>query len=367
MQSKPRVLFVGSTYAGHRTRFENLQDHIKDVAHFDATFVEISGWQEGGRLERLSVVPQGIKGRGRSAWEARSLARMPRPDVIWTSAADVAPLYLWANAGPLHAPLIFDTDASYKQLNLMAPEYFNREPSKGLAFNVRARMEKVLLQRATVVTPWSRWARQGLIEAGLPESRVRVIPPGVDLAKWMPPSSGRPIPGLPLRLLFVGGNFARKGGDLLLEAVSGPLRGLVELDIVTRDSVPRVSGVEVHRAEANTPELKELYGRADVFVLPTRAECFGIASVEALASGLPVVVSDLGGARDIVDDGRNGWLIEPTVDSLSSCILALASDTSELRRASVEARLVAEERFDAKRQHAQLVGIIQQVIDARRS
>ena len=67
----------------------------------------------------------------------------------------------------------------------------------------------------------------------------------------------------------------------------------------------------VHRAEANSPLLRQLYADADLFVMPTRAEAFGIVTVEAMASGLPVIVGDVGGGRSIVDHGKTGWLIPP--------------------------------------------------------
>ncbi len=361
MERKPRVLFVGSTYAGHQTRFANLREYMRNELRLDSTFVEVTGWRPGGFFERIPGAPKGLKGRIRSAWDARSLAQFPRPDVIWTSATDAASWYAWANTGPFRVPVIYDTDASYAQLNAMSREYYNREPTTGSAFRIRARLERRLLKQVTIATPWSSWAADGLIEAGLEPSRIRVSPPGVDLERWVVPNRTVSSPDEPLRLLFVGGDFKRKGGDILLDAVCGPLRGLVELDVVTRDAVPQVQGVQVHRAEANSRELRDLYRRAEVFVLPTKAECFGIASVEALASGLPVVISNVGGASDIVVQGENGWLIQPTVGSLCGRIEWILANRGWLAKASSAARCHAQGRFDGRQRTSELVSLILEV------
>src|SRR5262249_37290531 len=152
------------------------------------------------------------------------------------------------------------------------------------------------------------------------------------------------------RLLFVGGHFARKGGRLLLDVFRERLRGRCELDLVTRDDVPEEPGVRVHRGlQAGTPELLALYAGADVFVLPTRGDCFSIASIEAMATGLPVVVSAVGGIPEIVEEGESGHLIAP--DDASGLIAALESLLSEPgRRAAFgrRGRQLAETRFDAR-------------------
>lgn len=367
MERKPRVLFVGSAYAGHQTRFANLREYMRNERRLDCTFVEVTGWRAGGLFERMPVAPKGLKGRFRSAWDARSLAMVPRPDVIWTSATDAASWYAWANTGPLRVPLIYDTDASYEQLNNMSREYFDREPTTGAAFRIRSRLERGLLNQVTIATPWSRWAAEGLVKAGLPPRRIRVSPPGVDVERWIVPKRRSQAGDRPLRLLFVGGNFKRKGGDLLLRAVVGPLRGLVVLDVVTRDEVPFHEGVEVHRAEANSPALMDLYAQADVFVLPTRAECFGIAAVEALASGLPVMMTDVGGAKEIVKHDENGWLISPTVDSIVETVRTIACQPALLPAMARNARNDAEQRFDASRNHRELADLIHDVVAWRRA
>src|SRR5581483_7672324 len=99
----------------------------------------------------------------------------------------------------------------------------------------------------------------------------------------------------------------------------------------------------------NSPLLRDLYARADLFVMPTRADCFGIATIEAMASGLPVIVSDVGGAGDIVDHRETGWLIEASAEHLAMALEQALARRSELRAIGRRARRVAEERFDGRR------------------
>jgi glycosyltransferase involved in cell wall biosynthesis len=154
---------------------------------------------------------------------------------------------------------------------------------------------------------------------------------------------------------------------MLLDVVRSRFADQVELDIVTRDDVPEGYGARVHRAEPNSPLLRELYARADLFVLPTRAECFGIAVVEAMASGLPVIFSDVGAARDIVDDGSTGWLIEPSAPALARALEQALENRARLPEMGRAARQVAVTRFDGKRNDDRLVGLILEQAEAFRA
>ena len=114
----------------------------------------------------------------------------------------------------------------------------------------------------------------------------------------------------------------------------------------------------VNDLEPNDPRLLELFSRADVFVLPTLAETFGIAAVEASASGLPVVATRVGGLPDIVADGTTGLLTAPgDARALRSAIERLAGDPTLRTGLGRAARARAEACFDIDRNADRLLDV----------
>jgi glycosyltransferase involved in cell wall biosynthesis len=358
--AKPRrkVLFLGSAYAGHRTRFLNLKEHTQSDNRIEPTYREVTGWQEQGVIESLPLLPRSVKGRIRAVSQCVPLAGWPRPDVIWTSVAQVSVPFLWAQSGPLARPMVLDLDSTLEQLETFSDLYFQRPPKQGLRKTLGRLMERALWSKTALFTPWSNWAARGLIDAGVPRHKIEVSPPGVDLEQWQPRPGLRQTPSGKMRLLFVGGDFVRKGGNLLLDVFSSRLVDVAELHIVTRDDVQPRPGVTIHRAEPNSQQLRELYAQADLFVLPTQAECFGIATIEAMASGLPVVMSNIGGAEDIVIEGETGWLIEPNQRSLAGVLSHASQHPSLLKSMGDSARSVAEARFDGLKNDRRVLDLL---------
>lgn len=361
-----RVLFLGSMYAGHATRYLNLKRHAQNDPRIRPTFRQVNGWAPGGAVERAPLLPSALKGRLRAALEASAFAALPRPDAIWTAAREVLLPHIWSQVGPLRRPLTLDLDWTLEQQEAWAPLYFDRAPKRGLRLALARLQERAVWRTVSMFTPWSNWAADSLRRNGVPAQRVRVIHPGVDLEQWRPQPELRGEGGGPLRLLLVGGDFVRKGGDMLLDVIASRFAGRCELDVVTRDAVEPAPGVRLHRAEPNSPRLRELYARADLFVMPSRAECFGIATVEALASGLPAIVGDVGGARDIVSPGETGWLIEPTAEALAQALEQAVTRRDDLPAMGARARQVAESRFDGRANDRAVIDTILETFGASR-
>lgn len=352
----PQVLFLGSQYAGHATRFANLRSHALQAHSLRCEFRTVTGWRPDGRLERLPLVPAGLKGRLRAVSEASAVARMVRPDAIWTSCREELAPFAWAQWGRLNRPMVLDLDATDAQLESMAMAYFGRAPKRGLRRKISSAIETLVYQQATVFTPWSNWAAEGLREAGVDSNKIQVIPPGVDLSQWRPVH--RDSADRPLRILFVGGDFERKGGDLLLRVIQASEFD-VEVTIVTRDEFGLIPpNVRLVSAGPNSDELRNVYAWADIFVMPTRADCFGIATIEAMAAGLPVIVGDVGGASDIVEHGVTGWLIEPGEAALAPALMMAHENRHLLPLYGTRGRQRVEERFDARRNDEKVLELL---------
>lgn len=168
----------------------------------------------------------------------------------------------------------------------------------------------------------SELARESYFDAGLPPDRVTAVRLGADLAAFRPTAEPRE-PG-PIRFVFVGLVGCRKGMDVLLaatnqlQAAGGPVTvsaiGKPEPGYKLPDD-DRVKGGGVRQlgwmpASALAKELP----RHDVMVLPSRHDSFGMVVAEAMACGLPAIVSENVGAKELVTPGKSG-LIVPASDA----------------------------------------------------
>lgn len=354
MNGRPRVAFVMEQVLGHTTWSINLRAAL-DKLGIDAVWVETSLHRAGGIPERVPGLPGTARAGVRALIDVRRGLAGQRYDALLFNTQKAAMLcqpYL------LRTPTLLMTDVTPAQYDRMSTPYRHDagEPRPVAAAKRMANTLNFRLARAVV--GWSHWTTRSLIgEYRIPAERVHVVPPGVDTSVWRPEPRGRsPRP----RLLFVGGDFERKGGPALLRAFSAlGIADRAELHIVTRDEVPATRGVVVHRGMRNGSEaLRRLYADSDAFVLPTIADCFSIAAIEAMAAGLPVAVTDVGGVADIVVDGQTGFLLPSGDDrALGAALTTLVDDEALRRRMGAAARERAVAHFDARDSATRLLEI----------
>jgi glycosyltransferase involved in cell wall biosynthesis len=215
--------------------------------------------------------------------------------------------------------------------------------------------EGAVLHAATAIVTTSAWSRQALLERhGLPAGRVRVAEPGVDAAEL---ADGTPGAGA---LLAVGAVIPGKGYDVLLDALSALGRddwrclcvGSVERDPAYAGELRRRArerGLDGRLSFAGVQpqaELRHAYAAADLLVHPSRAETYGMVIAEALAHGVPVVATDVGGVGEALGHGgagRRPGLLVPGGDAgaLRAALadwLADATLRGRLRQAARERR-----------------------------
>ena len=332
---------------GLRTQALNWRRVVSEDLDVAPTWVDVCYEADAGLLSRLPGLPSGIKGTLRGVQEIRAgLGDASRFDaVLWaTWAAKSIPDLVKAAPGSLVM------DMTPVQMEAMGAQYGYSRARARLGAGWKRRATDRLYAAARHLFPWNEWVAASLRDDyGVPAEKITPISPGVDQKLFFPDPSARPGDGV-VRLLFVGGDFARKGGDLLLRWARETSVTGWELHLVTRDPVPETPGVVVLGGlKNNSPELVKLYQTCDVFVLPTRADCFSLVAMEAMSCGLPVVISRLGGIPEIVGDGQTGFLLEPDdYGSLALRLDQLVSDAG-LRGRMGEASLVrAREKFDCR-------------------
>jgi glycosyltransferase involved in cell wall biosynthesis len=366
--------WVGGTQA--------LKRYVEADPSVQLTWNEVTFVQEGGWIERLPLPPR-VQGTLRGALQTRQgLGAAPLPLSLGGAARYDALLFttpgLCRMAPDLirRIPTVLVTDVTPKQLAGLE-QYYGKLGGLQAGYNERKHRAYVrLYQRLRLIIAWSEWARQSLIaDYDVPPDNVMVMPASIDLEKWTAAPAGVRAallekPGALPRILFVGGHFARKGGLQLLDWFLAHGQGRCELHIVTR-TPPNASAPGLHiytDLETNDPRLIQLYYESHIFALPTLADCYSVASIEAMATGLPVILTNVGGAGEIVTDGVDGFSIEPEDErALAQRLETMIADPLRAIAMGEAARQTAERRFDARDFASALLGHMKALANERRA
>ena len=331
---------------GHRAHTLNLEQATAGRPGIDLLRV---GYRARGRLP----LPWAVRG---STDACTILRRRPRADVTLFHTQSIG---LFAPHATRGGKYIVSVDATPRQMDTMGRWYGHRrqlapiEAAKDLVY-------RRVLGGASRVVAWSDWARDSLInDYGVLAARTDVLHPGAASAFFSIP---RPSPRRRPTILFVGGDFERKGGPVLLDAFAG-LRDRADLLVVTAAPVAERAGVEVvSDATPGSDALISAYARADIFCLPTFGDCTSVAIEEAMAAGLPVVTTDVGSNASTVRPGATGLLVAAGSAATLATALAQLVDDADLRQEMGQrARERAAESLDAQENARRLVAIMEAV------
>ncbi len=247
-------------------------------------------------------------------------------------------------------------------------------PDKGrYRYAERIKIETEIYSECDRVIALTRKEKEDLTSLyGVPGEKIIVIPPGVDTHRFRPPGDKEKLKrllGLPHKrpaVFSLGRLDERKGFDLYFHAAATVIkktrghepifvlsagaghpdeeeeRAKLERLIESLDIGKWVRWLKVLPEET----LTLYYGAADVFVLPSRYEPFGIVMLEAMACGLPVVATVFGGPAEVIVNGVDGILVDPTdIDAMAEAILELLSDPEKRKSMGEKARARVVSRY----------------------
>lgn len=220
-------------------------------------------------------------------------------------------------------------------------------------------IESAALQRADLAVFPTDWAAESaIIDHGADPAKVSVLPFGANLMQV--PSNNEVMamrkPEV-LRLLFLGVEWRRKGGDLAIAVVRSLVSRGISVELTVCGCRPEVDPgnlpvkvidfINKNSADGET-KLVELMRSHHFLLLPTMAECFGIVFCEASACGTPSVTFDTGGVGGAVFEGKNGYRLplDASPDGFADKIIRTFEDKDSYARLRESSRELFEQRLN---------------------
>jgi glycosyltransferase involved in cell wall biosynthesis len=207
---------------------------------------------------------------------------------------------------------------------------------------------------------------------------VRIVPLGLDLEPLLALPPGSPVEPDDVVFGYVGRFVPIKNLPMLIEAFAAVNREAprARLQLIgDGEAKPQLESMVRERGLEGTVEfrgwredLARVYQEINVLVLTSLNEGTPVAVIEAMAAGLPVIATDVGGVADVITHGRTGVLVTPgSADQLSSAMLALHRCSEERQRLGSAARMAVMERFGAARLVSDLARLYESELAAKRS
>ncbi len=267
--------------------------------------------EDGVRVRRLRAFEALPLRQGLGVVSPQVAFYLKNADLIHAHGYGRYPTFVAGLRRVLHTPVVITTHSDRGRPSLRK-SFFD------------AAISPLTIRSADAVIAISEHEKEVLERLGVNPSSIVVVPNGVDPGEFSRPG-GRPKRGH-ATILYVGRiDFEQKGVDVLLQSVSlmtDSLRTRVRLKLVGPDwgDLERTYAMARELGIADSVEylgvlphegLVDAMSSADVLALPSRFEPFGIVLLEAMAAGLPVVASNVGGVPEIVREFENGLLSEP--------------------------------------------------------
>ncbi len=359
-------LFVSAPFSGIEVHLRNLKEIISQREEIDAEWIFVE-WEPEELLTR--VPPLSLNWTLKGGYVVRSRLRaLERAGHKFDAALFnnvVLPVFL--PGFRKRVPFLMCLDVTPRLIEGFEKWYFNNViPYRSVGRGLKERfLTRCVYNDASDIITWSNLVRDSLVSHyQVPEQTIEVIPPGVNLTYWSP--SGIAKSNRRTQILFVGADFNRKGGDVLLAASTKPEFKDCDFHFVTKNfSAPPTPNVFVYpNIDPNSDDLRNLYRNADIFALPTRADFSPNVICEAMGCELPVVATRVGAINEMVSDGVNGYLIDVgDQNGLERSLAELVADPDKRRSMGKNGRELALKYFDMEQNALRVLQKMKDVSD----
>jgi glycosyltransferase involved in cell wall biosynthesis len=360
-----RALFVYENDMGHRTHGRLLEKYVRADSRFDPMFLPLDRDFSPKYPAKLVRAPIPLLHHyGADFWalrqvQYRSLRMQMEIGRVTRNQFDLVYVHTHSSAARArrlfpNARLVVSIDGTWKAMNQDAGFASTRW------FDHLYRTERRIFQQSDLIVSFSEWAATSAVSMyDIDPGKVHIARNGIPFFSGTEILRGK-VDGL-LHIGFVGNQFFRKGGDLLLRLHQSKFADDTRLTIVSNETFPERSlkNVTVRR---NVPWEKlntEVIPNFDLFVLPTSQDCSPYAVIEAMSAGVPVISTRVGAIPEMIRDGIDGFLANPNDESeIARRISWALRHREDLKRMGSNARLHVAENYTAEKEYSSLLELL---------
>jgi len=366
-----RFGFILSTTIGNKTHYLNLRKYAEKDGEVDFVWAPVNHYTAPDFVTPLRVLPEPLFMRARVLQQAHPVLRCLNTfDAVMIHLFEAEVLCSLRSYFPHRAKFISSTDEAPMVDRDNYPLYPNDLLKPAWRQQFRLALDRWRVGRMDGFVPFSDWAGNILVkDCGINPQKVHPIHVGIDLESWRPGPRNDQLTS-PLKILFVGSDFQRKGGTLLLDVFNSRFKDVAQLHIVSKQAPQDLPpNVYVHSDfEPNDQHLIDLYKQVDLVVVPTTADLGPLwVFLEAMAMELPIVGTNTGSNTELVRHNETGFVVkigDPM--ELSSAIHELLVNRNLRLQMGARGRRIVEARYSAGVNVPRILQVMKDTADAPR-
>ncbi len=376
MTKHPQILSIIESHMGHGTHGNLMKEYFNKISSCNVDFY----WYNDERELSTKILNRLLSFKFPNKWIDQQNLDFSRFRIMTGFAymarrliarkltqGDYSALYLHTQVMALLSVDFMKNLPTVVSIDLTAVQASQEktDPSFRWTHSPNVLQEKRVYEAAARIITMSEFTRKSVIEDyNIEAEKVKTIYSSVKLDSFSSIDLSNRVPKTRYNILFIGGDFKRKGGEDVLDVFLTTFSEIAELHLVTYAPIEcEHPHVYIHKnVQAYSPEWLNLYSQADVFVMPTYAEAFGIVFLEAMAASLPVIASQLPQIYEVVSEGETGFLV-PSGDrhALANKIRYLIENPTLGREMGAKGRKVAEQKFNAQTNFQTLESIFREI------